>query len=116
MGIKRFYQTLHIVTFTEPADEFDINPHTEAKTSFKGLIQPVTVGKSFTNGKDTEFIPATLKTSTDTVIASGSLVEDTDGTRYRVGRSVGMPKGVTGVKPKRGQHCEYSLTYANEGL
>lgn len=118
MSLTKYYQTLYIVSTTEQSeeDEWSLQPATQTKKAFKGLIQPVSVGTSFINGKDGEFIPATLKTSPKTVIVEKDLVEDTDGTRYIVGKSVGMPLGVTGIKPKRGQHSEYSLTYSNESL
>lgn len=118
MSLKGKYYTLYIVSTTEQSedDEWNLQPATQTKKALKGLIQPVSVGSTFTNGKDSEFIPATLKTSPKTAIAEKDLVEDTDGTRYIVGKSVGMPLGVTGIKPKRGQHSEYSLTYANESL
>lgn len=118
MSLAKYYKTLYIVTTSQGSEDdgWNLQPATQTKKAFKGLIQPVSVGTTFTNGKDSEFIPATLKTSIKTVIIEKDLVEDTDGTRYIVGKSVGMPNGVTGIKPKRGQHSEYSLTYANESL
>lgn len=116
MSLKSRYKTLYKVSFTEPVDEFDINPSAETKTAFKGLIQAPSNGNTFNNGKDTTFNAGILFTDVKVVISEKDLIEDVNGTRYIVSASGSQPNGVTGIKPKRGQHSEYSLTYANKGL
>lgn len=112
MSLKARYQTLSRVTFTE-ADEF--TPSVEVKTTFKGFIQPPRNGNSFINGKDTSTIDALLFTDIKTVLSEGDLIEDTNGIRYILSGAGSQPLGVTGIKPKRGQHSEYSLVFNNRG-
>lgn len=115
MSLKKKYQTLNRIVVTQ-GDEWTGGAITETKTAFKGLIQPNTTGKSYTNGNDTTFIPAIMFTSKDEVFKAGDKIENVDGTIYLIGSNAGQGMGVTGIKPKRGQHAEYNLVYANGSL
>lgn len=115
MSLKKKYQTLNRIV-TTGYDEWSGGAVTETKTAFKGLIQPNTTGKSYTNGNDTTFIPAIMFTDITNKFNAGDKIENVDGTIYLIGSNAGQGMGVTGIKPKRGQHAEYNLVYANGSL
>lgn len=115
MSLKAKYKTLRIVTI-EKGDEWTGGADTVVKTPFKGLVQVPSNRSTFNNGKDTTSVDGILFTGIKTAIKEKDLIEDINGTRYIVSASGSQPNGVTGITPKRGQHSEYSLTYANKGI
>lgn len=115
MSLKAKYQTLKKITIVK-GDEWTGGADTETSVSFKGLIQAPSNSNTFFNGKDTTSVNGILFTDIKTVIAEKDIIEDTNGTRYLVSASGSQPIGITGITPKRGQHAEYSLVYANKGL
>ncbi len=114
MSLKKKYQTLNKVKTT--FDEWTGANVVTERTAFKGLIQPNTTSKSYSNSNDTTFIPAIMFTGKDEVFKAGDKIENVDGTIYLIGSNAGQGMGVTGIKPKRGQHAEYNLVYANGSL
>lgn len=116
MSLKGKYRKLYIVTVNESIDPFTGTGGGEVKTSFMGLIQAPSNANTFINGKDSTSISGILFTSIKTQLKEKDLIEDPkDGTRYIVAVG-GQGNGVTGIKPKRGQHAEYSLVFDNKGV
>lgn len=114
MSLKSKYQKLARIDFIS-GDEF--TPDTEQKTEFEGLIQAPSNSNTFINGKNSSNIAGILMTDISTVITEGDLIEEIKtGYRYIVSGSGSQPLGVTGIKPKRGQHAEYSLVFNNKGV
>ena len=81
----------------------------------KGLIQTPSNSKTFNNGKETSFVVGTLFCDIKETFEPKDIVEQ-HGIRYKIAGSATQPKGVTGIKPKRGQHAEYQLEYTQGGM
>ncbi|MDR1169084.1 MAG: hypothetical protein LBK53_09400 [Heliobacteriaceae bacterium] len=120
MSISKYYKSLTIYGWQEPyfGQEGGYIP----RAKFKGLIQPP-AGRTFTsltqvNSKDTANIAAILFCSEKQKFEPKDIIADVSGTKYKIfDDSNSMQKdGITGIKPKRGQHAEYKLVYFQEAI
>lgn len=82
---------------------------------FRGLIQKSNVSKNYRNAKDGQAINAVLFTGVSEVFQIGDKIkEPISGINYFISGINSQPLGVAGLKPNRGQHCEYDLVYDDE--
>lgn len=113
MSLKSKYQTLNILTIT-PA-YFERPGCVTLKATFKGLIQPSVGSKVYSNGKDATSIDALLFCDVSQTFEENDIIEY-KGIKYRIAGANVKTDGITGIKPKQGQHAEYNLVYVQEGL
>lgn len=86
------------------------------KGTFMGLIQSPSNSSVFNNQKDTSGIVGVLFCDKTQAFGAKDIIKDGD-TYYKISGMAGQKdKGVSGLKPRRGQHAEYSLVYAQEAL
>ncbi len=113
MSLKARYKTISILEL-KPA-YFDKPEQWATKSTFKGLIQPATGSKVYSNGKDTTNVDALLFCDISEKFEETDILEF-KGVKYRIAGAPVKPDGVTGIEPIRGQHAEYNLVYTQEGL
>lgn len=113
MSLKSKYKKITILEL-KPA-YFDEPEQWTTKGTFKGLIQPSTGSKVYSNGKDTTSVDALLFCDVSVKFGETDILEF-KGVRYKIAGAPVKPDGITGVEPKRGQHAEYNLVYTQEGL
>ncbi len=111
--LSRYYKKLIVLEWQE--SYFDKPGGFSFKRNFKGLIQPSTGSKTYNNGKDTTNVDALLFCSIKEKFEETDLIEY-EGIRYKIAGAPVKPDGITGIKPKAGQHAEYNLIYTQEGL
>ena len=115
MSLKKFYQDVNLYRVSE--GDFGTPSTTTLIQKFKGLVQTSTSRNAYVNNKDTAKIDGILfcDVSMNSVIQEGDLIEF-GGIKYIVSGQASQPLGVSGIKPRRGQHCEFNLEYANRGI
>lgn len=113
MSIDRHYTTINIFRYNKGG--FDTPSGYQAIGTFKGLIQTPSNSNTFNNGKDTSNVAGTLFCSNKVQFESKDIVE-LNGQKYIISGQGTQKDGVCGLQPKRGQHAEYTLLWAQEGI
>lgn len=111
--ISRFYKDVQVYKFQEGS--FSTPAEYVLDRTIKGLVQSPNNSKTFNNGKDTSSIVGILFTDIKEKFEEKELIE-WFGVRYKIAGAGSQPIGVTGITPVNGQHAEYNLVYAQEGL
>lgn len=113
MSLQSRYKWINIVRFVK--GEFSAPSRYDVVGKFKGLIQVPSNSNTFNNGKDTSNVVGVLFCSNKQTFESKDLIES-NGKRYKIAGSNTQIDGVCGLEPIAGQHAEYQLEYAQEGL
>lgn len=113
MGIEKYYQTINIYRYSKGG--FGVPSGYEVVGNFKGLIQVPSNSNTFNNGKDTSNVSGVLFCSNKVKFEDKDIVEY-NGQKYIISGQNTQTDGVSGIKPKRGQHAEYTLQWTQEGI
>ena len=113
MGIEKYYNTINIQRFNKGG--FGVPSGYEVVGNFKGLIQAPSNSNTFNNGKDTSSVSGVLFYSNKVKFEEKEIVEY-NGAKYIISGQNTQTDGVAGIRPKRGQHAEYSLIWTQEGI
>lgn len=111
--IEKYYKTLNILRYQKGS--FGIPSGYEVAGTFKGLIQVPSNSNTFNNGKDTSSVAGVLFCPVNVKFESKDIIED-NGQKYIISGQNTQNNGVAGITPKRGQHAEYRLEWAQEGI
>lgn len=111
--IEKYYKTLNLMRYVEGG--FGTPSGYKIVGTFKGLIQAPSNSNTFNNGKDTSNVAGVLFCSNKVKFESKDIVEY-QGQKYIISGQGTQPNGVTGITPKAGQHAEYNLLWAQEGI
>ena len=113
MAIEQYYRDLEVYKYT--AGSFQTAASYNFSSTFKGLIQAANGSKTFYNGKDTSSINGILFCPKEVTFSEKDIIKDGN-TKYKIAGMAGQRNGVAGINPQMGQHCEYNLTYTQEGI
>lgn len=111
--IEKYYKTINILRYQQGG--FGVPSGYKTAGTFKGLIQAPSNSNTFNNGKDTSSIAGVLFCSNKVKFESKDIIEY-NGNKYIISGQNTQSDGVTGIKPKRGQHAEYNLQWAQNGV
>lgn len=111
--IEKYYKTLNILRYQKGG--FGVPSGYQVAGTFKGLIQVPSNSNTFNNGKDTSSVAGVLFCPVNVKFESKDIIED-NGLKYIISGQNTQVSGVTGITPKRGQHAEYRLEWAQEGI
>lgn len=111
--IDKFYQTINILEYQE--GNFETPAKYKKAGSFKGLIQTPSNRNTFNNSKDTSSVSGVLFCSQHVYFKPRTIIEY-KGNKFLIAGQKTQPDGVTGIKPKRGQHAQYNLEWLQEGI
>ena len=111
--IEKYYKTLNILRYQKGG--FGVPSGYEVAGTFKGLIQVPSNSNTFNNGKDTSSVAGVLFCPVDVKFESKDIIED-NGQKYIISGQNTQNSGVAGITPKMGQHAEYRLEWAQEGI
>lgn len=111
--IEKHYKTINILRFEKGG--FGVPSGYKPAGTFKGLIQTPSNSNTYNNGKDTSSVAGVLFCSNKVRFESKDIIED-NGNKYIISGQNTQPDGVTGINPKRGQHAEYNLQWAQGGI
>ncbi len=111
--IEKYYKTINIQRYQKGG--FGVPSGYKTVGSFKGLIQAPSNSNTFNNGKDTSSVSGVLFCSIKVKFESKDVIEY-KGNKYIISGQNTQFDGVAGVIPKRGQHAEYNLQWAQEGI
>lgn len=111
--IEKYYKTLNLMRYVEGG--FGTPSGYQTVGTFKGLIQAPSNSNTFNNGKDTSNVAGVLFCPISVKFQSKDIVEY-QGQKYIISGQNTQSNGVTGITPKRGQHAEYNLLWAQEGI
>lgn len=111
--IERYYTPINILEYQEGS--FDEPAGYTVKGTFKGLIQTPSNSYSFNNSKDTSSVSGVLFCSVKEHFEPKTIIEQ-NGNKYVISGQGTQTNGVTGIIPARGQHAEYNLIWAQEGI
>lgn len=111
--IERYYTPINILEYQEGS--FDEPAGYTVKGTFRGLIQTPSNSYSFNNSKDTSSVSGVLFCSVNEQFEPKTIIEQ-NGNKYVISGQGTQANGVTGITPARGQHAEYNLIWAQEGI
>jgi len=109
--LSRRYKKLDIYRFS--SGSLGVASGYNKALDIKGLIQAPSNNSTFRNGKETSNVDGILFCSvTDgQKLQARDKVQDVNGTRYIISGAKSQPNGISGLTPKKGQHCEFSLSF-----
>lgn len=113
MGIEKYYQTITLQRYNKGG--FNVPSGYSVVGTFKGLIQTPSNSNTFNNSKDTSYVNGILFCSPSVKFQNRDIVEY-NGQKYIISGQNTQTDGVSGIKPKRGQHAEYTLQWTQEGI
>lgn len=111
--IEKYYKTLNILRYQKGG--FGVPSGYQVAGTFKGLIQVPSNSNTFNNGKDTSSVAGVLFCPISVKFESKDIIED-NGQKYIISGQNTQNNGVAGITPMRGQHAEYRLEWAQEGI
>lgn len=111
--IDKYYTSINILEYHE--GDFDTPAEYIVKGSFMGLIQAPSNRNTFNNSKDTSSVSGVLFCSNKIQFEPKTIIEQ-NGNKYIISGQGTQINGVTGIKPKRSQHAEYTLEWLQEGI
>lgn len=111
--IEKYYKTLNLMRYVEGG--FGTPSGYQTVRTFKGLIQVPSNSNTFNNGKDTSSVAGVLFCPITVKFESKDIIED-NGQKYIISGQNTQNNGVAGITPKMGQHAEYRLEWAQEGI
>lgn len=111
--IDKYYQTINILEYQE--GDFETPASYQTAGTFKGLIQTPSNNSTFNNSKDTSNVSGTLFCSQSIAFKPKTIIEY-KGNKFLIAGQQTQPDGVTGIKPKRGQHAQYNLEWLQESV
>lgn len=111
--IDKYYQTINILEYQE--GDFETPASYTIKGFFKGLIQTPSNQNTFNNSKDTSSVSGVLFCSEKEHFEPKTIIEY-KGNKFVISGQQTQPDGVTGIKPKRGQHAQYNLEWLQESI
>lgn len=111
--IEKYYKTLNILRYQQGG--FGTPSGFQNVGTFKGLVQVPSNSNTFNNGKDTSSVAGVLFCPITVKFESKDIIED-NGQKYIISGQNTQNSGVAGITPKRGQHAEYRLEWAQEGI
>lgn len=111
--IEKYYKTINILRYHQGG--FGVPSGYKFFNDFKGLIQAPSNSNTFNNGKDTSSVAGVLFCSNKVKFESKDIIEY-KGDKYIILGQNTQSDGVTVIKPKRGQHAEYNLQWAQNGV
>lgn len=111
--IDKFYQTINILEYQE--GNFETPAKYKKAGSFKGLIQTPSNRNTFNNSKDTSSVSGVLFCSNKIQFEPRTIIEQ-NGNKFVISGQGTQLNGVTGIKPKRGQHAQYNLEWLQESV
>lgn len=111
--IERYYTPINILEYQEGS--FGEPASYKVKGTFKGLIQTPSNSYSFNNSKDTSSVSGVLFCSNKEHFEPKTIIEQ-NGNKFIISGQGTQPNGITGITPARGQHAEYNLIWAQEGI
>lgn len=111
--IKKYYHKIYIQRYNKGG--FGVPSGYETIGSFMGLIQVPSNSNTFNNGKDTSSVAGVLFCPVNVKFESKDIIED-NGQKYIISGQNTQNNGVAGITPKMGQHAEYRLEWAQEGI
>lgn len=111
--IEKYYHKINILRYQKGG--FGVPSGYQVVETFKGLIQVPSNSNTFNNGKDTSSVAGVLFCSNQVKFESKDIIED-NGQKYIISGQNTQNNGVAGITPKRGQHAEYRLEWAQEGI
>lgn len=106
--MKRFYRQLEVQEYSD--GDFATPAGYQHKRYFRGLIQAPSSSNTFLNGKDTSTVDAVLFCDKAETFESKDIIVD-GSTKYKISPTPAQTNGITGIKPRRGQHTEYNLQF-----
>ena len=111
--IERYYTPINILEYQEGS--FDEPAQYTVKGTFNGLIQTPSNNHTFNNSKDTSNVSGVLFCSVKEHFKPKTIIEQ-NGNKFIIAGQGTQANGVTGIIPARGQHAEYNLIWAQEGI
>lgn len=111
--IKNYYHKIGLYRFQK--GEFDTKSGYHKIGEFMGLVQVPSNSNTFNNGKDTSSVSGVLFCSINEKFESKDMIED-NGQKYIISGQNTQLSGVSGITPRAGQHAEYRLEWAQEGI
>lgn len=112
--IEKYYHSINILRYSDN-DDFSKEPAYVNVGTFQGLVQAPSNSNAFNNSKDTSSVAGTLFCSNTVHFEPKDIIED-NGIKYIISGQGTQPNGVAGIIPKRGQHSEYRLEWAQENV
>ena len=113
MSLEKYYHKIYILRFDKGG--FGVPSGYKVVGDFQGLIRVPSNSNTFNNGKDTSSVAGVLFCPVNVKFESKDIIED-NGLKYIVSGQNTQVSGVAGITPKRGQHAEYRLEWAQEGI
>lgn len=113
MSLERYYHKINILRFDKGG--FGVPSGYKIADDFQGLVQVPSNSNTFNNGKDTSSVAGVLFCPVNVKFESKDIIED-NGQKYIISGNNTQSSGVAGITPKRGQHAEYRLEWAQEGI
>lgn len=111
--IEKYYHKIYILRFDKGG--FGVPSGYKVIGDFQGLVQVPSNSNTFNNGKDTSSVAGVLFCPVNVKFESKDIIED-NGLKYIVSGQNTQVSGVAGITPKAGQHAEYRLEWAQEGI
>ena len=109
--IEKYYTSINILEYQD--GDFETPAGYQVKGSFMGLIQTPSNRNTFNNSKDTSSVSGVLFCSNKIKFEPKTIIEQ-NGNKFIISGQGTQLNGVTGIKPKRGQHAEYTLEWVQE--
>jgi len=113
MSLEKYYHKIYILRFDKGG--FGVPSGYKVIGDFQGLVQVPSNSNTFNNGKDTSSVAGVLFCPVNVKFESKDIIED-NGLKYIISGQNTQVSGVAGITPKRGQHAEYRLEWAQEGI
>lgn len=113
MSLEKYYHKIYILRFDKGG--FGVPSGYKVIGDFQGLVQVPSNSNTFNNGKDTSSVAGVLFCPVNVKFESKDIIED-NGLKYIVSGQNTQASGVAGITPKMGQHAEYRLEWAQEGI
>lgn len=113
MSLDKYYHKIYILRFNKGG--FGVPSGYQVVGDFQGLVQVPSNSNTFNNGKDTSSVAGVLFCPVTVKFESKDIIED-NGQKYIISGQNTQNNGVAGITPKRGQHAEYRLEWAQEGI
>lgn len=113
MSLEKYYHKIYILRFDKGG--FGVPSGYKVVGDFQGLVQVPSNSNTFNNGKDTSSVAGVLFCPINVKFESKDIIED-NGQKYIISGQNTQNSGVAGITPKRGQHAEYRLEWAQEGV
>ena len=111
--IEKYYHKIYILRFDKGG--FGVPSGYKVIGDFQGLVQVPSNSNTFNNGKDTSSVAGVLFCPISVKFESKDIIED-NGQKYIISGQNTQSNGVAGITPKMGQHAEYRLEWAQEGI